>query len=107
MRVRTAVANTDYKAFFDLLATAPMMSGFLMNLVAPKMRFLGLKQIVKSYKPHVEKNFVLTQLGLTEGKKGDGYLRACHAVVKEGRVVIDKDSLGKLAPEETVEGNLI
>jgi len=49
LRVRTAVATDDFNTFFKLLKTASKMSGYLMQLVAPKMRYDGLKQIIKTY----------------------------------------------------------
>ena len=106
LRVRSAVATEDYVTFFKLLDTSPKMSSYLMSLVMPQIRFAGLKQIVKCFKPSVEVDFVVNQLGLSD-EEGEEYLNSCKAKVVEGKIVCDKEGFASLTLPDDEEGNLI
>ena len=72
-----------------------------MNLLVPAMRMRGLRRMIKAYRPSVDLNVCLQQLGLigrdhdeTEGddvKEGTAFLVSCGVVVKDAKV-LSKDS---------------
>lgn len=80
LKVREAVAFSDYFWFFRLHKTSPNLGVFLTELLVPTMRLRGLRRIAKAYRPSVEAHVCLRQLGFCndevvsgeDEKDGDG-----------------------------------
>eukprot|EP00559_Dactyliosolen_fragilissimus_P001587 CAMPEP_0184855092 /NCGR_PEP_ID=MMETSP0580-20130426/416_1 /TAXON_ID=1118495 /ORGANISM="Dactyliosolen fragilissimus" /LENGTH=783 /DNA_ID=CAMNT_0027349513 /DNA_START=184 /DNA_END=2532 /DNA_ORIENTATION=- len=73
LKVRVSVAENDYHQFFQLRESCPNLGSYLMSKIEPQMRSSGLKCMMKAYRPSVDVNFVLDELGFT-GRKIDGML---------------------------------
>eukprot|EP00956_Cyclotella_meneghiniana_P014225 scaffold21250_cov70-Cyclotella_meneghiniana.AAC.6 len=69
--VREAVASNDYHKFFYLQDTAPNMGDFLMDKIVPSIRQSALQRMCKAYRPSVDMNFVLKELGFDISDKQD------------------------------------
>jgi len=69
--VREAVASNDYHKFFYLQDTAPNMGDFLMDKIVPSIRQAAMQRICKAYRPSVEVDFVLKELGFDPSDKRD------------------------------------
>eukprot|EP01083_Nonionella_stella_P236124 829574_1 len=65
LKVRIAVADNDYHAFFRLQDTCPNHGVYLMDLMVPQIRAIGLKCMMKAYRPSLAINFILTELGFS------------------------------------------
>jgi len=63
LRVRVAVTDVDYHAFFRLLRECPNLGRYLMDRIVPSLRYNALLRICKSYRPSVETEFILSELG--------------------------------------------
>ena len=62
LAVRSALAVCNFRSFFKLYASAPKMSGYLMDLFVPRIRLEALKRIIKSYRPHLALSYFASQL---------------------------------------------
>ncbi len=117
LKVREAVASSDYFWFFRLHKSCPNLGVFLTDLLVPTMRLRGLRRISKAYRPSIELSVCLQYLGFSSGKKhgdqsgseentgdddgrndtgktcetGKSWLLSCGGVV-EGSKFITKDS---------------
>ena len=95
LQVREAVAVGDYLQFFRLHNTAPNLGGYLTNHMVATMRLRGLRRMAKAYRPSVELDFLLLQLGFTTSTtfdEGKEWLIKSGCVV-DGNQVITKDSV--------------
>lgn len=112
LQVREAVAFSDYFWFFRLHKNSPNLGNFLTDLLVPNMRMRSLRRIAKAYRPSIEVNVCLQQLGFHDNDdcvKGDGEktgwggsVKLCSKVGKswliscgvniDGSKVITKDS---------------
>lgn len=105
LSVRMAVSEFDYHAFFRLRTNSPNLGIFLMDRIAPSMRFNALLRICKAYRPSVEIAFVLKELGFgsaassssaaSEGvEHGRAWLESCGCVMtEEGSMWSTKDTV--------------
>ena len=95
--VRQAVADVDYHMFFRLQEECPNLGGYLMGYMVPKMRHQALLRICKSYRPSIEVQFVLKELGFgdeSEEDLGRQWLLSCACVLTEdGTAINSKDSV--------------
>jgi len=88
LKVRVAVADVDYHAFFRLYQHCPNLGRYLMDKIVPVLRYLALQRICKAYRPTVEVDFVLDELGFkteksTDLEHGRKYLISCGCVLNE------------------------
>lgn len=95
--VREAVASNDYYKFFDLQDTAPNMGDFLMDKIVPSIRQFALQRICKAYRPSVDTNFVLKQLGFDPNNKqnamiGKVWMESCGCKF-DGDNLLTKDTV--------------
>jgi len=109
LKVREAVAASDYFRFFRLHRSSPNLGVFLTNLLVPIMRFRGLRRITKAYRPSIELSVCLQQLGFRDEKgcgtmvnenpdtgctideDGKAWLTSCGCVI-DGSKFVTKDS---------------
>lgn len=106
LRVREAVAQMNYHAFFgSLLPDCPTESAsHLMDFLVPAMRHNALLRIVKAFRPTVETLFVVSEIGLDQEKQFSGmsdsetpgfyrnWLESCGCILSEdGQQLITKD----------------
>jgi hypothetical protein len=93
LQVREAVSLGDYTKFFGLHETAPNLGRFLTERMVATMRMRALMPIAKAYRPSVELEFVLRQLGFAaDSKKGKQWLISCGCVM-DGDQVMTKDTV--------------
>ena len=72
LRVRAAISDRDFCAFFRLYSSAPRLGRLLMDVAAPAMRFYGLNAIVKAVKPAAPVPLLARTLGfLATAAAGD------------------------------------
>jgi hypothetical protein len=91
--VRESVSLGDYKRFFRLHETAPHLGRFLTERMVATMRMRSLRPIAKAFRPSVELDFVLRQLGFAaDSEGGKQWLISCGCVM-DGDQVMTKDSV--------------
>lgn len=135
LKVREAVASSDYYWFFRLHKSCPNLGVFLTDLLVPTMRLRGLRRIAKAYRPSIELIVCLQFLGFgckndvdqstSSGANGDeattggtmndsgavddegkSWLLSCGGVV-EGSKLITKDSDIHVPNTDTKKNSLI
>ena len=113
LQVRVAVADMDYHAFFRIKQDCPNLGGLLMDLMVPGLRHNALLRIGKAYRPSVEIDFVLTELGFditkdTEKEYGRKWLKSCGCILSEDGVSWNtKDSTVRESDLEDKTSSLI
>jgi len=95
LSVREAVSETDYHRFFRLLRKCPNEGTHLMDRIVPSMRYKALFRICKAYRPSVEAEFVVDELGLESDREfGRKWLLSCGCILSEDNSMITtKDSI--------------
>jgi len=99
LKVRIAVADNDYHAFFRLQDKAPSMAAYLMDFIVPSIRASGLKCMMKAYRPTISAEFVLIELGFVfngkvDKKEGIAWLKGCGCKFNSDRdLIVAKDSV--------------
>lgn len=102
LKVRVAVADNDYHAFFRLLNECPNHGVYLMDNMIPQMRSVGLKCMMKAYRPSLSVGFLLTELGFACGgesdqlakKRGILWLKGCGCVFEpDNNMISAKDTI--------------
>ena len=97
--VRAAVADNDYHKFFQLQDAAPGMGDYLMDKIVPTVRQAALQRMVRAYRPSVQTEFVLKELGFDvknrkEVAGGKAWLEGCGCKF-EGEMLLTKDTVLK------------
>jgi hypothetical protein len=106
LKVREAMASGDYLSFFRLLVSTPNLGHHLTSLIIPTMRLRGLRRMAKAYRPALDIQVCIDQLGFGESvEEGKDWLIRCGCVV-DGSTIIMKDSVIK-EPEEVKKNSLI
>jgi len=97
LKVRSAVADFDYHAFFRLQNDCPKRSMvYLMDFLVPTVRQWSLQRICKAYRPSVPVDFVLSELGFDkdEVELGSKWLESCGCVLSDDRLTLEaKDTV--------------
>jgi len=102
LKVRVAVADNDYHAFFRLRNECPNHGAYLMDNMIPQMRSVGLKCMMKAYRPSLAVDFLLTELGLvcagesekSAKKRGILWLKGCGCVFEpDCNMISAKDTI--------------
>ena len=93
LKVRVAVADNDYHAFFRLQDECPNLGAYLMDTMVPQMRGIALKCMVKAYLPTLSVHFILEELGFSfkgvlDRKEGLGWLGDCGCKFNEDQSII-------------------
>ena len=88
-RVREAVRDNNYVAFFRLHEEAPFMGAYLMDIYMQTMRVKGLRSILRAYRPTIPIDAVRETLVYDEDEEEDekafaAFLQEQGVVVKEG-----------------------
>lgn len=97
--VREAVTEVNYHLFFRLRRSCPNLGSYLMDHIAPTMRFNGLKRICQVYRPSVEVAFVAQELGFGNDSVEDvegcrKWLRSCSCIISDdGKSINTKDTV--------------
>ena len=95
LKVRVAVADFDYHAFFRLKESCPKHGVFMMDFMVPKVRHWALQRICKAYRPSVSSKYVLEELGFDlthELEYGNKWLESCGCVLSNDDL-LTKDSV--------------
>lgn len=94
LRVRKALAMTDYHLFFSLYETTPNRGRHIMQKLLKTVRVEALRRIVKAYRPTISLSFVLRELLFDTGENGVAFLQACGVVfTPDGVEVACKESV--------------
>jgi hypothetical protein len=82
MNIRRALLQENYHRFFVLHKTTPDLGNCILDLMAGPYRFKTLQRMFKAYKPSVEEDFVLQELGFEDKDSGVTFLESsgCLAV---------------------------
>ena len=92
LTVRVAVAEHDYHAFFQLQDVCPNLGAYLMDTLVPQIRALGLKRMLKAYRPSVSIMFTLQELGFSvdeaDVEVGRAWLTSCGCKFSNDRCMI-------------------
>ncbi|CAN0433393.1 unnamed protein product [Ectocarpus sp. 12 AP-2014] len=93
LRVRKAVAMTDYHLFFSLYKTTPNLGQHIMQKLLKTMRVEALRRIIKAYRPTISLSFVLGELIFDRDEDGVAFLQACGVIfTPNGAEVACKES---------------
>ena len=105
LRIRKALAMTDYHLFFSLYGTTPNLGVHIMEKLLKTMRVGALKRIVKAYRPTISLSFVLRELLFDTDEVGVAFLQACGVVLTPGGLevackesIVDPSGLDAEAP---------
>jgi hypothetical protein len=101
LKVRIAVADNDYHAFFRLRNNCPNHGVHLMDAMLLQMRSVGLKCMMRAYRPSLPVEFLLIELGFMRSaknrsakKQGIAWLKGCGCVFAQGNdVIMAKDTV--------------
>lgn len=97
LKVRSAVADFDYHAFFRLQNESPRSGAvYLMDFMVPTVRQWSLHRICKAYRPSISAEFALTELGFEkdEFEHASKWLESCGCVLSDDRtLLVTKDSV--------------
>lgn len=82
LKVRAAVADNDYHAFFKLQDICPNLGAYLMDAIIPQMRASAMKSMMQAYRPTLSVDFILNEIGFTlngilEKEEGLAWLKGC------------------------------
>jgi hypothetical protein len=93
LKVRVAVADNDYHAFFRLQDACPNLGAYLMDTMIPQVRAIGLKCMLKAYLPTLPVQFILTELGFSfsghvDTKEGVAWLKGCGCKFTDDKLMI-------------------
>ncbi|KAF9152767.1 hypothetical protein BG015_004751 [Linnemannia schmuckeri] len=80
LKVRTALASSNYHALFKLYISAPNMGGYLMDQFVERERVEAMKMICKAYRPNIEVSFLRSTLGFVDELECMGFLKAIGVV---------------------------
>ncbi|KAG0374484.1 hypothetical protein BGX24_010337 [Mortierella sp. AD032] len=80
LKVRTALASSNYHALFKLYVTAPNMGGYLMDQFVERERVEAMKMICKAYRPNIEVSFLSSTLGFGDELECMGFLKTIGVV---------------------------
>lgn len=80
LKVRTALASSNYHALFKLYISAPNMGGYLMDQFVERERVEAMKMICKAYRPNIEVSFLRSELGFIDDLECTGFLKAIGVV---------------------------
>ncbi|KAG0286456.1 hypothetical protein BGZ96_009441 [Linnemannia gamsii] len=75
LKVRTALASSNYHALFKLYISAPNMGGYLMDQFVERERVEAMKMICKAYRPNIEVSFLKGTLGFVDELECMGFLK--------------------------------
>ena len=84
LKVRVAVADYDYHAFFCLQDSCLRHGTYLMDLMVPRVRHWALQRIFKAYRPSVSIKYILEELGFDldeEFEYGKQWLASCGGIL--------------------------
>jgi hypothetical protein len=95
LKVRESVADWDYHLFFGLYKKSPNLGVHLMDRIVPHMRHTAMQIICRAYRPAVETDFCLQEVGLDGNLEfGRIWLASCGCVLsKDGGQIETKDSV--------------
>lgn len=106
LKIREAIAFGDYLSFFRSHFSTPNLGHHLTSLIAPTMRIRGLRRMAKSYKPTLDIDVCIEQLGFGDSvAEGKDWLVRCGCVI-DGPKIVMKDSVIH-EPEEEKKNSLI
>ncbi|KAF9931785.1 hypothetical protein FBU30_009589 [Linnemannia zychae] len=80
LKVRTALASSNYHALFKLYITAPNMGGYLMDQFVERERVEAMKTICKAYRPNIEVSFLVSTLGFGDELECMGFLKTIGVI---------------------------
>ena len=96
LRVRVAYTSGDYHLFFQLRKGCSNHGQHLMDRMVPSMRFSALQRICRAYRPTVEVQFALQELGFPESASdlGKAWLQSCGCLLNDDETqILAKDSV--------------
>jgi Nuclear protein export factor len=99
LKVRVAVADNDYHAFFRLRNECANHGIYLLDKIVPQIRSAALKCAMKAYRPSVATDFILSQLGFAldhkrQRREAIGWLKSCGCkLIDDQSTIVAKESI--------------
>lgn len=89
LAVRSALALSDYCAFFRLYREAPNMGGYLMDYYVKRERVAALATICRAYRPSLEVAYLTGLLSFETTDECVSFLKEAGATILEEDVLLD------------------
>ena len=88
--VRQSVQLDNYYKFFQLCRSVPNLGSHILDLMLENKRLMALQKIVRSYKPSVPVELVISILNFNSEEEGKDF------VVKAGCVLVETTDINSL-----------
>ena len=75
LEVRKASQQENYHKLMKLYCDAPAHSSFILDMALDVWRGKALQKIVKAYKPEVNTDFFVSELGFADDEEGRDFIR--------------------------------
>lgn len=95
VRVMEALNTANFFAFFHLRKTVPNHGTYLVEMILPRVRLLGLKTLIKGFRPTLDLNFVEAQLGFEYGLRLPPQESGRMHCIPSGEEVYDDTNWGR------------
>jgi hypothetical protein len=89
LAARTALALSNYVAFFQLYRDAPNMGGYLMDYYVKRERLTALSTICRAYRPTIEISCLANVLAFENAAECISFLVDCNATLLEHNALLD------------------
>jgi hypothetical protein len=96
LEIRQAVQAENYHRFFMLLDQTPNMGRYILNNMVDEIRLKALQRMAKAYRPSVETNFVVHELGFDDVKKGLSFIKHLGCILSEGDTTTTQDGINSM-----------
>ncbi len=86
LEVRKAIQADNYHQFFVLLKETPNLGKHILNNMVDDMRLKALQRMAKAYRPTIEVDFVVQEIGFDKLVKGKAFIQhlGCKLLDAEG-----------------------
>jgi len=95
MKVRSAISNGNFHAFFRLHAEAPNMGSYLMDIKVEQIRKQALRTVCRAYRPTMPLELLMSQLNFDQEEEREEayeFLKEHGAAIQqktEGKYIVD------------------
>jgi len=87
LELRRALLQDNYHRFFSLYKRTPSLGNCILDLMVAAYRFKTLQRMFKSYKPSIDEQFVIRELGFESEDAGREFLKSAGCLSLPGSEV--------------------